>query len=65
MENIDDLHWRKASKSGNGGDCVEMADTPDEIYVRDTKRREAGHITVKADSWRAFVAEIKAGQHDV
>jgi hypothetical protein len=52
------LKWRKASKSGNGGNCVEVA-SAGSVHIRDTKSRERGMLTVSAETWRAFIAEIK------
>ncbi|WP_131738567.1 DUF397 domain-containing protein [Actinomadura roseirufa] len=35
---LTDISWRKASGSGeNGGDCVELADLPEGVAVRDSK----------------------------
>lgn len=63
MEHESELVWRKASKSGNGGECVEVASTPGKTYVRDTKSRERGMLTVDAATWQRFMDEIKRGQH--
>ena len=57
--------WHKSTRSGsNGGDCVEVAETPEAIGVRDSKD-EGGPILVFApDAWRAFLAEVKSGTYD-
>lgn len=49
--------WRKSSKSsGNGGDCVEVADNLlGVVLVRDTKDRDGGTLTFDPSAWRAFV----------
>ncbi|CAM5307525.1 DUF397 domain-containing protein [Streptomyces abikoensis] len=52
--------WRKSSYSGNGLDCVEVADgylgvTP----VRDSKQPEGPALVLSATSWSAFVGSIK------
>ena len=53
------LTWRKARASGNGGaNCVEVASDGQQVHVRDTKSREAGHITVSASAWRVFVSQV-------
>lgn len=37
--------WRKSSYSGNGGaNCVEAANVPGAILIRDTKDRERGPV---------------------
>lgn len=48
--------WRTSTKSGQSGNCVEAAHLPTGIGVRDTKHREAGHLTITPDDWRAFLA---------
>jgi len=60
---MDTLKWRKAKASAaNGGGCVEVASDDRGVYVRDTKRRESGHLTVPADRWREFIVAIKANE---
>ena len=68
MERVDDLRWRKASYSGNGGaSCVEVGQAHDgTIVVRDTKNRGRGplhHYT--PEKWRAFIAGIRNGEFDL
>lgn len=60
--------WRKASRSDNGGECVEVAFGPDGRavgLVRDTKARERGHLAVTRETWQAFLADVKAGRHEM
>ncbi len=55
--------WTKSSYSGpNGGDCVEVAESPNLVKVRDTKNRAAGHLSVPVSEWSAFLAELKDGR---
>ncbi len=58
---MDVLNWRKARASAASGDCIEVADRDGAVLIRDTRRREAGHLTVDAAQWRRFVAGVKAG----
>ncbi|PSK89924.1 uncharacterized protein DUF397 [Murinocardiopsis flavida] len=52
--------WRKSSYSGSqGGNCVEVADTPGFSAVRDTQNRQAGHIVAPSAQWAALVAAVK------
>ena len=52
--------WRKSSYSGgNGGECVEAADAPGMILVRDTTNRDGGTLTFSVIAWRAFTGELK------
>jgi len=49
--------WRKSSRSsGNGGNCVEVADTlPGVVGVRDSKDPAGPALTFDPAAWRAFV----------
>ena len=59
MEQVETLLWRKSRASGsNGAECVEVASDGQQVHVRDTKSREAGHITVSASAWRVFVSQV-------
>lgn len=55
--------WRTSSYTGTGGQCVEVALTPQAVGVRDTKNRTGGHFTVSPQRWAEFVHHIK--QHDL
>ncbi len=56
----DDVTWRKSSYSGgSGGNCVEVADPAGHVLVRDSKDRQGDMLSVPADAWRAFAAELK------
>ncbi|WP_431875438.1 DUF397 domain-containing protein [Micromonospora marina] len=50
--------WRKSTRSsGNGGDCVEVADNlPGVVGVRDSRDRQGPVLTFTPSSWAAFVA---------
>lgn len=54
-------NWRKSSYSGSGGtgggNCVEVAAYGDRFLVRDSKKPDAGTVTVT----RAWLDAIKAG----
>ncbi|QRP45226.1 DUF397 domain-containing protein [Amycolatopsis sp. FDAARGOS 1241] len=53
--------WRKSSYSSNQANCVEVAAAPDlasasvMVGIRDTKDRAAGHLSVPAAGWVAFL----------
>ncbi|PWU51677.1 DUF397 domain-containing protein [Micromonospora globispora] len=52
--------WRKSSRSsGNGGDCVEVADNlPGVVGVRDSKDPAGPALTFTPAAWRAFVTRV-------
>lgn len=59
--------WRKSSRStGNGGECIEVArNLPGAVLVRDSKDLNGPPLTVAPAGWRNFIADVKAGQHDL
>lgn len=54
--------WRKSSYSGQGGQCIEVADGfPGAMPVRDSKDPDGPALVFPADRWQAFVSGVKAG----
>ncbi|MFD7258481.1 DUF397 domain-containing protein [Streptomyces sp. NPDC059874] len=53
-----DLDWFKSSysDSSEGDDCVEVANTPATIHVRDSKDIQRPHLTIGRHAWAGFVA---------
>ncbi|MDH6109370.1 hypothetical protein P3T36_000142 [Kitasatospora sp. MAP12-15] len=65
MSNLDltGAPWRKSTYSGNGGQCVEVADGFAGIVpVRDSKDPSGPALVFPSDAFAAFVAGIKAGE---
>jgi hypothetical protein len=62
---MEDLNpgWRTSSRSGNGGECVEVGRASDGmIMVRDTKDCPDGPACRYTPAgWRAFVARVRSG----
>jgi hypothetical protein len=51
------LPWFKSSYSGaEGGDCVEVAASPQAIHVRDSKDTARPGLAIGQDAWEIFVA---------
>jgi Domain of unknown function (DUF397) len=59
--------WRKSIRSGgNGGDCVEVArNLPGVVAVRDSKDPHGPALTIEPAGWHDFIADVKAGRHDL
>lgn len=55
------VNWRKSTYSdGNGGQCVEAADAPGAVLVRDTKNDTRGPVlTIPPAAWRTFVRTLR------
>ncbi|WP_432957058.1 DUF397 domain-containing protein [Micromonospora haikouensis] len=51
--------WRKSSRSGSNGQCVEVRDRRTQVDVRDSKAPAAGMLCFDAAAWDAFVSGIK------
>ncbi|WP_018653192.1 DUF397 domain-containing protein [Actinomadura flavalba] len=53
--------WRKSSYSTpDGGDCVELANAPATVAIRDTKNRDGGTLFVGRESFRRFAGAVKS-----
>ncbi|WP_314613505.1 DUF397 domain-containing protein [Streptomyces stackebrandtii] len=50
------LIWVKSSYSSEeGGECVEVAECPGSVHVRDSKDTNRPGLVVDASAWTAFV----------
>ncbi|MFJ9691234.1 DUF397 domain-containing protein [Kitasatospora sp. NPDC101183] len=50
------LSWIKSSYSTNeGGQCVEVADAPGIVHVRDSKDKSGPQLAFEPAAWEAFV----------
>ncbi|MEU5959961.1 DUF397 domain-containing protein [Micromonospora parva] len=56
--------WRKSTRSGGEGDCVEVAGFADTVGVRDSKDRQGPVLTFTESAWSDFVASTRMGQLD-
>ena len=54
--------WRKASASGNAGNCVEVAvNLPGVVAVRDSKDPHGPALTFTPADWHAFTTRLRCG----
>lgn len=51
--------WRKSSRSQNGQSCIEIAELPDLIALRDSKDPNGAALTFDRPAFHAFVRSIK------
>ncbi|BAL86092.1 hypothetical protein AMIS_8720 [Actinoplanes missouriensis 431] len=58
------LTWRKSSRSGAAGHCVEVAEVPAAVLVRDSKDVTGPVLTFGAGDWTGFIAGVRAGEFD-
>ncbi|WKU05506.1 DUF397 domain-containing protein [Micromonospora sp. HUAS LYJ1] len=65
MVDLTSARWRKSTRSGNQGDCVEVATNllarQGVVFVRDSKDPRGGQIAVTARSWTAFTDALWEG----
>ena len=55
--------WRKSRHSATIN-CVEIAETPDVIGVRDSKNPGGAVLTYPVSRWSAFLTGVKLGEFD-
>jgi Domain of unknown function (DUF397) len=56
--------WRKSTRSGGNGSCVEVAFLTAAVAVRDCKNPGGPKLIVTHDGWRTFIHDVKSGaQH--
>jgi hypothetical protein len=53
--------WRKSTRSGGSGNCVEVADNlPNVVAVRDSKDPDGPALVVEPAAFAAFAAAVKS-----
>ncbi|WP_089155888.1 DUF397 domain-containing protein [Micromonospora sp. NBS 11-29] len=53
--------WRKSTRSGSSGNCVEIATPPESVMVRDNKDQQGPTLLFTAYRWASFVQAVKSG----
>ena len=59
-----DHSWRKSTRSGSNGQCVEVRRTGDTIELRDSKDRSGPVLSFTLGEWAAFTAGVKDAEFD-
>jgi hypothetical protein len=58
--------WRKGSRSGGNGNCVEVAvNLTGAVAVRDSKNPLGPVLVLTPTAWRALVTRVEDGQLDL
>ncbi|MFC9285596.1 DUF397 domain-containing protein [Streptomyces sp. NPDC057052] len=62
-EDASELTWFKSSYSdtSNPNDCVEVANTPDVIHIRDSKDTAGPRLQLSPKAWANFVPYASQG----
>lgn len=55
--------FRKSSYSGEGGQCVEVADSSVGVVVRDSKMPDGSTVVIPAREFAAFLRELRRSMH--
>ena len=58
------LTWRKSSRSGAAGHCVEVATVPATVFVRDSKDAAGPVLSFEESGWAGFIAGVRGGEFD-
>ena len=58
------LTWRKSSASESGG-CLEVAMSPDTVYVRCSRQRSGPVLQFLPHEWTAFLVGARNGEFDL
>jgi len=59
-----DLTWRKSTRSGAAGHCVEIASAATAVFVRDSKDVAGPVLEFGAEGWAEFLAGVRNGDFD-
>jgi hypothetical protein len=62
---MEELEWRKSTRSGDSGNCVEVANVPGGVLVRDSKNPHGAILKFSREEWAAFLGGCIFGEFDL
>ena len=60
----DAVTWRKSTRSGPNGNCVEVAHLDNAVALRDSRNPAGPALVFSPGEWRAFIDKVKSGTFD-
>ena len=54
--------WRKSTKSGAAGQCVEVRRVGNGVEVRDSKNPQGQVLAFTSEEWTAFLGGVEDGE---
>lgn len=57
--------WRKSTRSGVNGNCVEVVILKDAVAVRDSKDPTGPALIFTPEEWTAFIGGVRDGEFDL
>lgn len=55
---MSEMNWHTSSYSAGGGNCVEVAEGPEQVSVRDSQNRDLGVLDFVPNAWGALLGAI-------
>lgn len=65
MRAFSNVAWKKSTRSGGLGECVEVATADEVVAMRDSKDITGPMLVIPHDSWEAFLDAVKDSEFDL